>query len=169
MVVDQANALLWRQNPQRLDSEAYRDTLVRAAGILDLQVGGAPGDLDDSTYFRRAIYGRVSRARSSQMQTLFDFPAPTQTAPNRDVTTSTLQQVFLMNSEFVQNLSAAAVKTATAKVTSQPQQVVALYRQVLARNPTAAETEAALTYLQKGTLVRFAQILLSTNEEIFLP
>ena len=169
MVADQANALLWRQNPQRLDSEAYRDTLVRAAGILDLQVGGAPGDLDDSTYFRRAIYGRVSRARSSQMQTLFDFPAPTQTAPNRDVTTSTLQQVFLMNSEFVQNLSAAAVKTATAKVTSQPHQVVALYRQVLARNPTAAETEAALTYLQKGTLVRFAQILLSTNEEIFLP
>jgi hypothetical protein len=66
-------------------------------------------------------------------------------------------------------VSAAAVKTATAKVTSQPQQVVALYRQVLARNPTAAETEAALTYLQKGTLVRFAQILLSTNEEIFLP
>jgi len=169
LAADQANALLWRQNPQRLDSEAYRDTLVRAAGVLDLQVGGTPGDLDDSTYFRRAIYGRVSRARSSQMQTLFDFPSPTQTAPNRDVTTSTLQQVFLMNSEFMQNLSAAAVKNATTKITGQPQQVAALYRQVLARNPTPAETEAALAYLQKGTQVLFAQILLSTNEEIFLP
>jgi hypothetical protein len=169
LAADQANALLWRQNPQRLDSEAYRDTLVRAAGVLDTKVGGTPGDLDDATYYRRAVYGRVSRARSSQMQTLFDFPAPTQTAPNRDVTTSTLQQVFLMNSAFLQNLSSAAVKTATAKVTGQPQQVAALYRQILARNPTPAEAASAVAYLQKGTMVRFAQILLSTNEEIFLP
>ena len=44
--VDEANALLWRQNPQRLDSEAFRDTLVRSAGVLDTQIGGPPGDLD---------------------------------------------------------------------------------------------------------------------------
>jgi hypothetical protein len=166
---DEANVLLWRQNPQRLDSEAYRDTLVRAAGVLDMQVGGPPGDLDGDTYFRRAIYGRVSRARLPQMQALFDFPAATQTAPNRDVTTSTLQQIYLMNSAFIQNLAAAAVKTSTANVSGQPQQVTALYRQVLARDPTPAETRAALAYLQKGTMPRFAQILLSTNEEIFLP
>ena len=166
---DEANALLWRQNPQRLDSEAYRDTLVRAAGVLDSQMGGPSGDLDGGSYFRRAIYGRVSRARSPQMQALFDFPAPTQTAPDRDVTTSTLQQIYLMNSAFIQNLAGAAVKTATAKVEGKPQQVAALYRQVLARNPTQAETKIALAYLQKGTLERYAQVLLSTNEEIFLP
>src|SRR4029453_15471109 len=39
--VDQTNALLWRQNPQRLDSEAFRDTLLRSAGLLDEQMGGA--------------------------------------------------------------------------------------------------------------------------------
>jgi hypothetical protein len=166
---DEANALLWRQNPQRLDSEAYRDTLVRAAGVLDSQIGGPPGDLEAASYFRRAIYGRVSRARSPQMQALFDFPVPTQTAPERDVTTSTLQQIYLMNSAFMQNLAGAAVKNAAAKVTGQPQQVAALYRQVLARNPTPAETRIALAYLQKGTLERYAQVLLSTNEEIFLP
>ena len=33
--VDEANALLWRQNPRRLDIEAYRDSLLRAAGMLD--------------------------------------------------------------------------------------------------------------------------------------
>jgi hypothetical protein len=169
LAADEGNTLLWRQNPQRLDSEAYRDTLVRSAGVLDTRMGGMPGDLDDASYFRRAIYGRVSRARSSQMQALFDFPAPTQTAPSRDVTTSTLQQVFLMNSAFMQNLSEAAVKTATVKVTGQREQVRALYRQILARDPTAAETESALAYLQKGTLPRLGQILLSTNEEIFLP
>ncbi|MBV9549837.1 MAG: PSD1 domain-containing protein [Alphaproteobacteria bacterium] len=169
---DEANELLWRQNPQRLDSESYRDTLVRSAGLLDTKVGGEPGSLDDATYYRRAIYGRVSRARSAQMEALFDFPAPVQTAPNRDVTTSTLQQVYLMNSPFVQNLAEGAVKAATAKTPAkrdQPQQVAALYRQILARNPTPAETSAALAYLQKGSLPRFAQILLMNNEEIFVP
>ena len=169
LAVDEANALLWRQNPQRLDSEAFRDTLVRAAGVLDTQIGGPPGDMDGDAYYRRAIYGRVSRARSSQMQALFDFPSPVQTAPDRDVTTSTLQQIYLMNSAFMQNLAAAAAKKAAAGGTAQPQQVAALYRQVLARNPTPDETRAATAYLQKGSLPRYAQILLSTNEEIFLP
>ncbi|MCM3881015.1 MAG: PSD1 and planctomycete cytochrome C domain-containing protein, partial [Vicinamibacterales bacterium] len=90
---DEANALLWRQNPRRLDAEAYRDTLVRSAGVLDLAMGGLPGDVDLDTYYRRSIYGRVSRARSAQVLALFDFPEATQTAPGRDVTTSTLQQI----------------------------------------------------------------------------
>jgi hypothetical protein len=139
-----------------------------------MQVGGPSGDLDGDTYFRRAIYGRVSRARFPQMQAAFDFPSPVQTAPDRDVTTSTLQQIYLMNSPFMQNLADAAVKKAAAKAAitkavGPKQQVAALYRQVLARNPTPAEIAAALAYLQKGTLVRYAQILLMTNEEIFLP
>jgi hypothetical protein len=112
---DEANTLLWRQNPRRLDAEAYRDTLTRSAGLLDLQMGGLPGgDIDEDDYYRRAIYGRVSRARRAQMLGLFDFPEATQTAPGRDVTTSTLQQIYLMNGAFMQNLAAAAAKTAAA-------------------------------------------------------
>ena len=73
---DEANALLWRQNPRRLDAEAYRDTLLRAAGVLDDEMGGLSGDLDSETYYRRAIYGRVSRARPPQVLALYDFPKP---------------------------------------------------------------------------------------------
>ncbi len=165
---DEANTLLWRQNPRRLDAEAFRDTIVRSAGLLDEKMGGLPGDLDSDTYFRRSIYGRVSRARAAQVLGLFDFPEATQTAPGRDITTTTLQQIFLMNSTFVQNLAEAAAKTA-AKATGEAEQIGMLYRRVLARDPTAAEMKSALQYLQKGTLQRYAQVLLSTNEEIFLP
>jgi len=165
---DEANALLWRQNPRRMDAEAYRDTLTRSAGLLDLQIGGAPGDVDSDTFYRRAIYGRVSRARTAQMLGLFDFPEATQSAPGRDVTTSTLQQIFLMNGPFVQNLAEAAAKTAAA-ASGEAEQVGMLYRRILARNPTPDEMKSALAYLQKGTLQRYAQVLLSTNEEIFLP
>ena len=165
---DEANVLLWRQNARRLDAEAYRDTLTRSAGLLDLTMGGLSGDLDDDDYYRRAIYGRVSRARRAQMLGLFDFPEATQSAPGRDITTSTLQQIFLMNGAFIQNLAEAAAKTA-ATATGEAEQIGLLYRRVLARDPSAAELNSALEYLQKGTLPRYAQILLSTNEEIFLP
>lgn len=165
---DEGNALLWRQNPRRLDAEAYRDTLTRSAGLLDLTMGGLSGDMDEDTFYRRAIYGRVSRARRSQMLGLFDFPEATQSAPGRDITTSTLQQIYLMNGEFVQNLAEAAAKKAAA-ATGEAEQIGVLYRQILARDPSAAELKSALTYLQKGTLQRYAQVLLSTNEEIFLP
>ena len=166
--VDEANALLWRQNPRRLDAEAFRDTLTRSAGVLNLTMGGVPGDVDQDTYYRRAIYGRVSRARSPQVLALFDFPEATQSAPGRDITTSTLQQIFLMNGSFIQNLAEAAAKSAST-ATGDAEQVAMLYRKILARNPTPDEVKSALAYLQKGTLQRYAQVLLSTNEEIFLP
>ena len=165
---DEANALLWRQNPRRLDAEAYRDTLVRSAGLLDGEMGGVSGDLDSETFYRRAIYGRISRARAPQVLALYDFPEATQTAPDRDVTTTTLQQIFLMNSAFIQNLAEAAAKTA-AGATGEAEQIAMLYRRILARDPTVTEMKSALTYLQKGTLQRYAQVLLATNEEIFLP
>ena len=145
---DEGNALLWRQNPQRLDAEAYRDTLTRSAGLLDVQIGGLPGDIDEDTFYRRAIYGRVSRARRSQMLGLFDFPEATQSAPGRDITTSTLQQIYVMNSAFMQNLAEAAAKTAAA-ATGEAEQIGVLYRRILARDPNAAELKHALTYLQK--------------------
>ena len=73
-----------------------------------------------------------------------------------------------MNGAFMQNLAEAAAKTAAA-ATGEAEQVGLLYRRILARDPSAAELKSALAYLQKGTLPRYAQILLSTNEEIFLP
>jgi hypothetical protein len=165
---DEANALLWRQNPRRLDAEAYRDTLVRSAGVLNEEMGGLSGDVDTDTFYRRAIYGRISRARPPQVLALYDFPEATQTAPDRDVTTTTLQQIFLMNSAFIQNLAEAAANTA-ARATGEAEQIAVLYRRILARDPTVPEMKSAMDYLSKGTLQRYAQVLLATNEEIFLP
>ena len=165
---DEANALLWRQNPRRLDIEAYRDTLLRSAGLLDEEMGGVSGDLDSDTYYRRSIYGRISRARMPQLMQLYDFPEATQSAPGREVTITTLQQIFLMNSAFVQSLAEAAAKSASTAA-GEAEQIGLLYRKILARDPTAAELKSAMEYLQKGTLQRYAQVLLATNEEIFLP
>ena len=42
-----------------------------------------------------------------------------------------------------------------------------LYRKVLARDPNAKELDLAVSYLAHGTVDEYAQVLLSTNEEIF--
>jgi hypothetical protein len=74
----------------------------------------------------------------------------------------------MMNSAFIQNLAEAAAKTA-ATATGEAEQIGLLYRRILARDPTVAEMKSAMEYLRKGTLERYAQVLLATNEEIFLP
>ncbi len=39
--IDGSNTLLWRQNRRRLEAEAIRDSILLAAGKLDLTMGGS--------------------------------------------------------------------------------------------------------------------------------
>jgi hypothetical protein len=169
--IDPGNALLWRMNPRRLDIEAYRDSLLRAAGALDTTMGGVSGDLEGDTFFRRSIYGRISRGRPSAILALFDFPEAVQTSPGRDQTLTTLQQIYMMNNAFVRAL-AERIARGVPRAAAPARRIQALYRRVLARDPTPAERAAALAYLgppRRGSLERYAQVLLSTNEMVFQP
>jgi uncharacterized protein DUF1553 len=165
---DQANTLLWRMNPRRLDVESYRDSILRAAGTLNEQMYGPSEDVDRATSVRRTVYGRVSRVRLSNLLKLYDFPDPVQTSPGRELTTTSLQQLFVMNSAFMQGQSAALAKA----VQSEPDQaakVRGLYRRILSRDPSQKELAQAAEYLKEGKLEYYAQALLATNEEIFWP
>jgi len=165
---DATNRLVWRMNPRRLDAEAFRDTVLEAAATLDPAVGGPSLDLDAGDNVRRTVYGRVSRGNPNTMLKLYDFPEATQHSPSRELTTTPLQQLFVMNSAFIETQAAALAKRvageaeATAKVRG-------LYRRVLARDPSAKELDLAMSYLIGGTLPQFAQALLSSNEVIFWP
>ena len=169
--IDEGNTLLWRMNPGRLDAESYRDSLIRAAGLLKEDVGGPSDDLDDPGNYRRAVYGRISRSRSGTYLGLFDFPEAMTTSPGREATTTALQQLFVLNSALVHNLAATLAKT----VESSPSDAIRvrdLFRKTLARDPTPAESQRAVNFIkqqQKNGLELYAQVLLGTNEEIFLP
>jgi Protein of unknown function (DUF1553)/Protein of unknown function (DUF1549)/Planctomycete cytochrome C len=166
--VDQMNSLLWRMNPRRMDIESYRDSLLRSAGKLSEDLGGPSDDLDNAANVRRTVYGRVSRARVNNLLRLYDFPDPIQTAGVRDLTTTSLQQLFLMNSPFVHGL-AADLAASVADEANAGDKVAGLYRKILSRNPSSKELDLAISYLNHGTMEQYAQILLSTNEEIFWP
>jgi hypothetical protein len=173
---DPINALLWRMNPRRMDIESYRDSLLRTAGKLTDEMYGPSEEADSATNFRRTVYARVSRSRVNGLLREYDFPDPIQTTATRDLTVTSLQQLFLMNSSWIHNLS-SNLATSVDTQPDVPAKVRDLYRKILSRDPSAHEVALAAAYLDrpadpaiKQTLLeQYAQILLSTNEEIFWP
>ena len=175
VAVDPTNKLLWRMNPRRLDIEAFRDSLLQAGGNLDLTAGGPGQDLEQGENFRRTVYGRISRGRTNPLLMLFDFPEPTLHSPGREATTSPVQQLFVMNSPFVQGQAAALERAVSGDKdgSAEPDdaaKVAAMYRRALARDPSDAERKRAAEFLAGGgTLGQFAHALLAGNEVIFWP
>lgn len=166
--VDPSNQLLWRMNPRRLDIEAFRDCLLQASGNLDDRMGGPSSDLDREENRRRTVYARISRGRSAAMLQLYDFPAASMHSPRRDETTSPLQQLFMMNSEFVQEQALRLARQADLAPDIDGK-VRHLYRRIVGRDPEERELEIAREYLASSTTERYAQALLATNEVIFWP
>jgi uncharacterized protein DUF1553/uncharacterized protein DUF1549/cytochrome c len=166
--IDPVNTYLWRMNPRRLDIEAWRDSILRAAGTLNEQMYGPPDEVDAPGNNRRTVYARVSRNRLSDLLRIYDFPDPTQTSSDRDVTTTSLQQLFVMNSAFM-HTQAAALAGAVQNAPDNSEKIRILYRKILSRDPSAAELDRGVRYLSNGTTAQYAQILLSVNEEIFWP
>jgi len=168
MQSDPTNRLVWRMNPRRLDVEAYRDCILEASGTLDLTPSGISADIDQPGNNGRTVYARVARGRLSNLLQLFDFPEATMHSPGREVTTTPLQQLFVMNSLFMQT-QATALATSVEK---QPEgvRVQAMYHQVLGRDPDETELKLAADYFAAGGKpAQYAQALLSTNEVLFWP
>lgn len=168
MQSDPTNRLIWRMNPRRLDVEAFRDCILQASGTLDTTLYGISTDLDQPDNNRRTVYARVGRGRLSNMLQLFDFPEATMHSPGREVTTTPLQQLFVMNSPFMQNQAAALAKA--VENLPEDQRVAQMYHRAFGRDPSETELKLATDYLANGGgPADYAQALLSTNEVLFWP
>lgn len=140
---DPENLLLWRANRRRLDFETMRDSMLQAAGTLDVRQGGPAVPLLSAPYsHRRSVYGLVDRLNLPGLLRTFDFPSPDATSPQRAETTVAPQALFLMNHPFVlEQCRALARRTRAA---GEPEaQVAALFRLLYARPPTPSELSRA--------------------------
>jgi hypothetical protein len=166
MEKDPANRLLWRANRQRLDAESLRDALLAASAELDVTPGTQPADLAASETRKRTVYGLVSRRKLDGTLALFDFPNPNATGEQRNVTATALQQLFFLNSDFV-DARARKLAADAAKATDR---VGFLYRAVLARQPEPEERKLSMEFTQtaKDPWTQLAKALLSSNEFLFV-
>ena len=181
--VDPENRLLWRAQRRRLGLEAMRDSLLVASGRLDRTMGGRAVDIvGEVANRRRTIYGLVDRQDLPGLFRAFDFAVPDQTIAQRPQTSTPQQALFSMNSEFVILQSRELAARWPADGESTLDQITALYRVVLNRNPHAHEVQTALRFIgqaaeeqasahQYSELTAFeqlTQVLLLTNEWMFV-
>jgi len=167
---DPENRLVGRMSRRRLDVEAFRDSVLSAAGQLDLRLGGPAGDLLDPGNRRRTLYASIDRQNLPGVLRLFDFASPDAHASQRHTTTVPLQALFLLNSPFME-ASAQALSERSAGTgadLSTPERVRQLYRLTLARNPTPAELERGIRFIAGGSWAELAQVLLLSNEFAFV-
>ena len=167
--VDPANRLLWRMNPRRLDIEAYRDCILQASGNLDERMAGPSGDLDQTGNKRRTVYARVSRGRLSTVLQLYDFPEATMHSPQREITTTPLQQLFVMNSPFMRDRAAALAKSVAEEPDAEREGSRHVSPGVRPRSRRTRTRLGGRVSREVGTLAEYAQALLCTNEVIFWP
>lgn len=174
--VDPENRHLWRMSPRRLDVESWRDALLSVAGTLDGRVGGPSFDLSAADARRRTCYGAVSRHDLDPLLRLFDFPDPNITSGSRTVTTVPLQQLFVLNSEFmVRNARALASRL---RAEGGPDEVAAIrlaFPLVYGRPASARDIQLGLAFLgapddhpRLSRWEQYAQVLLSANEFMYV-
>ncbi|MCI0457607.1 MAG: DUF1549 and DUF1553 domain-containing protein, partial [Gemmataceae bacterium] len=173
--LDPDNQLLWRMNRRRLEVEPWRDALLAVAGNLDSRLGGKATDLSEPDNRRRTLYGAVSRHNLDPLLRLFDFPDPNLTSDRRPVTIIPLQQLFVLNSEFmVRQAKALAARVHAGPASDDATRIQRAFLLAYGRPPSAREMELGTQFLASAPAgglsawERYAQVLLSANEFTFV-
>jgi hypothetical protein len=174
---DPDNRLLGRMTRRRLEIEPWRDAILSVSGSLDRRAGGAPSELADPGHSRRTLYGTVTRRDLADVLRLFDFPDPTAHSPGRIDTTTPLQQLYVLNSDFLGRQAAALAARLERERPGDPAaQVDRAYRLLYGRPAAGREIELALEFLAGGpdgvpTPQRwqaYAEVLLAGNELLYI-
>jgi len=170
--IDPDNRWLWRMPRRRLDVEMWRDAMLAAAGTLSKERGGKPIDLSDAKNTRRTLYGTVKRRELHDMLRLFDFPDPTTHSALRIATTTPLQQLFTLNSPFMQQQADALVRRLKSDAMSDEARIRRAYLLLYGRVATDGQVHVGLDFVganaDEATWRQYAQVLLGSNEFLFL-
>ena len=148
--IDPANHLFWRANRRRLDIEMWRDATLSVCGKLDLKLGGPSQPIDDLNNVRRTIYVKVEREELHPMLRMHDFPEASSHSPRREPTTTPLQQLFVLNSPWMEQQSSALYER-LERLSDDEQRLRECYRLLFAREPSEQEVTLAKQFVNAGT------------------
>ncbi|MBV9123250.1 MAG: DUF1553 domain-containing protein, partial [Planctomycetes bacterium] len=155
--IDPSNTFLWRYRIQRLEAEPIWDSILTAAGDLDLTVGGPSFDLSGgggrrTNVKRRAAYMvrgySTNRDVTPNFLQTFDVDDGRAPCPMRTQTVTAPQALFLMNSPEVNLAARQLAQRLRQSCGDDLSAAIDLgYRTTLARPPSPGEAREALTYL----------------------
>ena len=146
--LDPENRYLSHMSPRRLDYEAMRDSLVAAAGQLDLRLGGKGIDLEKRPFStRRALYGYLDRQFVPTLLRVFDCPNPDIHTPERHATTVPQQALYFLNGPFIADMARALATRPDLRDLAPEQRVRRSYEIIFQRPPTPHELTTALRFV----------------------
>jgi hypothetical protein len=183
--VDAGDRLLWRYPPHRLEAEAIRDAMLQTAGVIDLRMGGPgydvfePNDNYVKVYtpkqsftaaeWRRMVYQNKPRLREDATFGAFDCPDASQAMPRRNVSTTALQALNLLNGPFVTQQSEEFAKRVRAEAGDDVErQVARAFRVAFGRDADAEETAAAKQLVEQHGLAALCRALFNANEFLYV-
>jgi len=184
LAVDAGSQLLWRFPPRWLEAEVLRDSILIAAGSLNLEPGGLGyhiytpktrydqwkvTDNSGEHTWRRMLYQQRMRRVDDQMFTAFDFPGCTQTVSKRPRSTTPLQALNLMNGNLIVEqsvlLAERAHREAGAVLNDQVQRMFEL---TVGRPPQPDELAIATDLAAHDGLHSVGRMLFNLNEFFYL-
>jgi hypothetical protein len=182
---DAGNRLLWRFSPRRLEAESIRDAVLWTSGALDLRMGGPGYDaFEPNTNYvkvytpkktfgpaewRRMVYQEKPRMRQDATFGEFDCPDSSQTLARRNVSTTALQALNLLNGSFmVQQAGLFAQRLERAAGGDREGQIRGAFWLAFGRAPDDDELAAARTLIGQQGLPVFCRALYNANEFLYL-
>jgi hypothetical protein len=139
---DPDNRLFGRASRCRLDWESWRDSLLTAAGTLDLAAAGGPGvdTVSTAAMHKRTLYGSLDRQDVPGIMKVFDVANPDTAVHVRSRTTVPQQSLAVLNSPLVVEAAKRVAARAAREAGPDPDgRIVATWRAVLSRDPTPDE------------------------------
>ncbi len=184
--IDRDNRLLWRMTPRRLEAEPIRDAILASSGKLDSRMGGPGYNVweKNTNYvaiykpraelsgdaFRRMVYQFKPRSQGDPTFAAFDCPDAALAVPRRNVSTTALQALNLLNSEFVIRQAAFFAERLEKEVGSDPApQAKLAFRLAFGRSPTQPELTAAVSLIKSHGATALCRALYNANEFIYVP
>ncbi len=181
MAKDAQTRLLWRYPQRRMEAEPLRDSILFTSGKLDLRMGGPGFDLfqPNGNYvkvytpktefgpaeFRRMVYQQKPRMQLDDTFGVFDCPDGGQIAPRRNISTTPLQALNLLNSTFIlQQAAFFAERIAKEAGSDVPAQVRKAFALAFQRLPSDRERNAAESLVREHGLAALCRALLNANE-----
>ena len=186
MRVDATSRLLWRFPPRRLEAEAIRDSVLAVTGVLDLQNSGGPGfspfevEMENVRHYhakktfgpadwRRMIYMTKVRQEREQVFGAFDCPDASMVVPKRSRSTTPLQALNLLNSQFVMQQADLFARRLEKESETLPQQITRAWQLCFQRPPTDEELADSAVFIKQEGIQQFTRAILNANEFVFIP
>jgi mono/diheme cytochrome c family protein len=184
--IDRDNRLLWRLTPRRLEAEAIRDAILATSGWLDTRMGGPGYNIwEPNTNYvavykprtelgldalRRMVYQFKPRSQADPTFSAFDCPDAALVAPRRNVSTTALQALNLLNSRFVIQQATNFARRLQVEAGPDPGcRVDRGFRLAFGREPSPFERNAAVALISSVGTAAFCRALYNANEFVYFP